>query len=111
MELIVLEILMLKSLFSVIVHEFIYDLQSHETILTGRLERKDAIAFSYKKKQKTTRKMCHESQSNLSASSKNGLYRKKRRYNLQDNYPQKRKKEKNKRRKDFSSCRAPQIRP
>lgn len=43
---------MLKSLFSVIVHEFIYDLQSHETILTGRLERKDAIAFSYKKNKK-----------------------------------------------------------
>ena len=47
---------MLKSLFSVIVHEFIYDLQSHETILTGRLERKDAIAFSYKKNKKQQEK-------------------------------------------------------
>ena len=58
--------------------EFIYDLQSHETILTERrLEGKDEIAFSYtqkkQKKQKQTTKMCHESQSSLSASSKNGL--------------------------------------
>ena len=52
--------------------EFIYDLQSHETILTERLEGKDEIAFSYTKKKQTT-KMCHESQSSLSASSKNGL--------------------------------------
>ena len=55
MELIVLEILMLKSLFSVIVS--LYDLQSHETILTERLEGKDEIAFSYtqKKKQNKTK--------------------------------------------------------
>lgn len=58
--------------------EFIYDLQSHETILTERLEGKDAIAFSYTHKKKQTKtknnnKMCHESQSSLSASSKNGL--------------------------------------
>ena len=55
--------------------KFIYDLQSHETILTERLEGKDEIAFSYtqkKNKQKQTTKMCHESQSSLSASSKNG---------------------------------------
>lgn len=45
--------------------EFIYDLQSHETILTERLEGKDAIAFSYTKKKTTTTKMCHESQSSL----------------------------------------------
>ena len=51
MELIVLEILMLKSLFSVIVS--LYDLQSHETILTERLEGKDEIAFSYTQKKKT----------------------------------------------------------
>lgn len=51
--------------------EFIYDLQSHETILTERLEGKDEIAFSYTQKKQTT-KMCHESQSSLSASSKNG---------------------------------------
>lgn len=55
--------------------EFIYDLQSHETILTERrLEGKDEIAFSYTHtKKKQTTKMCHESQSSLSASSKNGL--------------------------------------
>lgn len=77
--------------------EFIYDLQSHETILTERLDGKDEIAFSYtqKNKQKQTTKMCHESQSSLSASSKSGLWeKKKRRYNLQGNYPQTRKKEK-----------------
>lgn len=56
--------------------EFINDLQSHETILAERLEGRDEIAFSYtqkKNKQKQTTKMCHESQSSLSASSKNGL--------------------------------------
>lgn len=39
--------------------EFIYDLQSHETILAERLEGRDEIAFSYthtKKKTKTNNK-------------------------------------------------------
>lgn len=35
--------------------EFIYDLQSHETILTERLEAKDEIAFSYTPKKKQTK--------------------------------------------------------
>ena len=77
--------------------EFIYDLQSHETILTERLDGKDEIAFSYTQKnnQKQTTKMCHKSQSSLSASSKNGSWEKKKcRYNLQGNYPQTTKNEK-----------------
>lgn len=36
--------------------EFIYDLQSHETILTERLEGKDEIAFSYTQKKNKQQK-------------------------------------------------------
>lgn len=56
--------------------EFIYDLQSHETILTERLKGSTKLHFrTHKKKtnKQQTTKMCHESQSSLSASSKNGL--------------------------------------
>lgn len=94
--------------------EFIYDLQSHETILTERLEGKDEIAFSYTEK-KTNKNKQQKCATSLKAAfqlvQKTVCKRKKkRRYNLQGNYPQTRKK-KNKKRKDFSSCRAPQIRP
>lgn len=78
--------------------EFIYDLQSHETILTERLEGKDEIAFSYTKKNKQ-----QKCATNLKAAfplvQKTVCKRKKRRYNLHGNYPQTRKKEKIRREK------------
>lgn len=73
--------------------EFIYDLQSHETILTERrLEGKDEIAFSYTHKKKTNKNKQQKCATSLKAAfqlvQKTVCERKKkRRYNLQGNYP------------------------
>lgn len=75
--------------------EFIYDLQSHETILTERLEGKDEIAFSYTQKKNKQQKCATSLKAAFQLVQKTVRERKKkRRYNLQGNYPQTRKKQK-----------------